>query len=113
MKREELVKLEARLKLMGYSCDNNPLNGKRNWIKHIDKGQNPSATIRYYIWINENSETGEERIMVEANGRVTAIIGGYKYNTEVISRIMLDPGEMWQNVYQTLKSYRNLLNIEQ
>ena len=105
MKREELVKLEARLKLMGYSCDNNPVSGTRKWDKTIDRGQDPSARLVYYIWIHVDSETGKERIQVEASGVTGTVINGYKSKTEFSSRQKIDPEELEQEV---MESYRTL-----
>lgn len=108
MKREELVKLEARLKLMGYSCDNNPVSGTRKWDKTMDRGQDPSARLVYYIWIHVDSETGKERIQVEASGVTGTVINGYKSKTEISSREKLDPVELEKEVMQIMKSYRTL-----
>lgn len=113
MKREELVKLEARLKLMGYSCDNNPVSGTRKWDKTIDRGQDPSARLVYYIWIHVDSETGKERIQVEAGGVTGTVINGYKSKTEFSSREKLDPEELEKEVMQIMESYRTLKHSEQ
>lgn len=108
MKREELVKLEARLKLMGYSCDNNPVSGTRKWYKYIDRDQDLSARLLYYLWIHVDSETGNERIQVEASGIISTMINGYKRKTEISSREKLDPVELEKEVMQIMKSYRTL-----
>lgn len=108
MKREELVKLEARLKLMGYSCDNNPIAATRKWYKKINCEQNHSARLLYYIWIHTDSETGKERIQVEASGVTGAVINGYKSKTEFSSREKLDPEELEKEVMQIMESYRTL-----
>lgn len=108
MKREELLKLEARLKLMEYSCDNNPIAATRKWYKHINRDQDPSARLLYYIWIHEDSETGKERISVEASGVTGTIRNGYKVKTEYSSREKLDPAELEQEVMKIMKSYKTL-----
>jgi hypothetical protein len=108
MKREELVKLEARLKLMGYSCDNNLISATRKWYKNINREQNRSARLLYYIWIRTDSETGKERIQVEASGVTGTVINGYKIKTEFSSREKLDPAELEKEVMQIMESYRTL-----
>lgn len=113
MKREELVKLEARLKLMGYLCDHTLVSGTRKWYKTIDRGQDPSARLVYYIWIHVDSETGKERIQVEAGGVTGTVINGYKSKTEFSSREKLDPVELEKEVMQIMESYRTLKHSEQ
>lgn len=108
MKREELVKLEARLKLMGYFCDNNLISATRKWYKYINREQNHSARLLYYIWIRTDSETGKERIQVEASGVTGTVINGYKIKTEFSSREKLDPEELEKEVMQIMESYRTL-----
>ena len=108
MKREELVKLEARLELMGYSCDNNPVSGTRKWYKIINRGQDLSARLLYYLWIHVDSETGNERIQVEASGIISTMIKGYKSKIETSSREKLDPVKLEKEVMQIMKSYRTL-----
>ena len=108
MKREELVKLEARLKLMGYLCDHTPVAATRKWYKTIDRGQDPSARLVYYIWIHVDSETGKERIQVEAGGVTGTVINGYKSKTEFSSREKIDPEELEQEVKKIMESYRTL-----
>lgn len=105
MKRTELVKLEAALKLLGYKRIDDPLNGTRNWLKHIDQGHDPSATIRYYIWIHDITESGEERIIVEANARVRTSRYEYAHETEIKSRTNLDPLQIEGEVYKQMKIY--------
>ena len=108
MKREELVKLEARLKLMGYSCDHTPIAATRKWYKNINREQNHSARLLYYIWIHTDSETGKELIQVEASGVTGTVINGYKIKTEFSSREKIDPEELEQEVKKIMESYRTL-----
>ncbi|MBR5573717.1 MAG: hypothetical protein IKW35_04400 [Paludibacteraceae bacterium] len=108
MKREELVKLEARLKLLGYSCDTTPIAATRKWYKNINREQNHSARLLYYIWIHTDSETGKELIQVEASGVTGTVINGYKIKTEFSSREKIDPEELEQEVKKIMESYRTL-----
>ena len=108
MKREELIKLEGRLKLMGYSCIMESSFVTRNWEKIIGKAPGLSARLIFHVWVNEDPRTSKESINVQASAVIAAERNGYKFKTEFSSTDNLDPSRIEKEAIMLINYFKHL-----